>query len=372
MTNMCYHPWVGLDITPQGEFRPCCKYSHFIADNLSDYQNSSELKELQNQFLQGQRPERCKRCWDDEDANLPSKRQLDWQYVFHSKAPDIKSIKILSLPFGNSCNLACRTCNSASSSGWISESEKLRKYFPDIKIYKHQRFYQDEKFINEIKNISSDLIHVEFPGGEPFLAGVNEHLDFLDFLILNDSKNTSLHYMTNASIFPDDRFWVRWEKFKKVDIQLSIDGIYNQFEYMRWPAVWSSVENNVKSYINKKSNNIQISLSHTVSIFNVFYLPEFIKWCLQNKLGKPYLGMVSSPKMYSIKALPQQVKETLGKKLDRFTFKEIVNYMYSEDLNEEFAGAIKHIHALDQQRNQSFNETFPEFYNILKDAGCQI
>ena len=273
---MCYHPWVGLDISPQGGFKPCCKYPHSIANNLYDFQNSSELKELRNQFMQDQRPDVCKRCWDEEDAGLPSKRQLDWQYVFHYKIPDIKSIKILNLSFGNSCNLACRTCNSAASSSWISEAKKLQQYQPDIKIYKHQRFYQDEEFINGIKSISGDLIHIELPGGEPFLAGIDEHLDFLDFLILNGSKNTSLHYTTNTTIFPDDRFWSRWEKFKKVDIQLSIDGINSQFEYMRWPAVWVDVENNIRSYINKKSSNIQISISHTVSIFNVFYLPEFV------------------------------------------------------------------------------------------------
>ena len=46
--------------------------------------------------------------------------------------------------------------------------------------------------------------------------------------------------------------------------------------------------------------------------------------------------------------------------------------MYSEDLSTEFENTIKYIQTLDQQRNQSFAETYPDLYNILKDAGCQI
>ena len=379
MRNMCYHPWVGLNVTTQGGFRPCCKYQPSvestednIVSSLIDYQNSQELTELKNAFLRDERPHNCQRCWDDEDADLPSKRQMDWQFLFQSVAPDLDSIKVLTLSFGNSCNLACITCDSGASSSWINEAKKLQQHFPTIKIHKHQKFYQDIEFINQIKTLSDNLIHIEFPGGEPFIAGIDEHLDYLDYLIAHNSKNISLHYMTNATVFPDEKFWSRWDKFKKIEIQLSIDGTDQRFNYIRWPGEWNSVENNLKSYISKKSETIQISIGHTVSIFNIFYLPEFVKWCLQNDLGRPYLGLVSDPKVYSIKVLPKQVKEILGKKLDRFNFKEIVSYMNSEDISENFDDTVKYIRTVDHQRDQDFNKTFPEFYNILKDAGCQI
>ena len=69
MKHICYHPWAGLTISPQQEFRPCCMYSHSLADNLSDYQNSLELAELKDQLLKGQKPIGCKKCWDDEDKD---------------------------------------------------------------------------------------------------------------------------------------------------------------------------------------------------------------------------------------------------------------------------------------------------------------
>ena len=87
----------------------------------------------------------------------------------------------------------------------------------------------------------------------------------------------------------------------------------------------------------------------SLSIFNVLYLPEFLKWCLKNKLGKPYLGLVSDPVIYSIKTLPPKVKELISNKLNRFIFTEIVSYMNSENLNNEVNTTIKHIKLIDQQ-----------------------
>ena len=192
------------------------------------------------------------------------------------------------------------------------------------------------------------------------------------FLILKNPLEVSLHYMTNATIFPSDEFWSRWSKFKKVDVQLSIDGTVDQFEYLRWPAKWPAVEDNILRYISLRDqiNNLQLSISHTVSIFNVYYLPEFIKWCLQNRLGKPYLGLVADPSVYNIRSLPISVKDKVTEKISRFKLENVVSYMYEQDLTADANWVITEL--LDQQREQSFSNTFPEFYQILKEQGCLI
>lgn len=374
MKHICYYPWVGLDISPQKEFKPCCKYAHSIADNLTDYQNSLELADLKEQFLNGQRPIGCKRCWDDEDSGMPSKREMDWKYVFDQNIPNLNKIKILMLAFGNSCNLACVICSSYASTTWIKEEEDLKKNIPDIKIYKHHRFYQDKNFIDQIKIISTEVSHVYFPGGEPFLTGTTEHVDFLDYLITSNSENISLHYMTNATIFPKEKLWERWKKFKKVDIQLSIDGQGKHFNYTRWPADWEQVSANIKLYRDKKplNPNLKLTVGHVISIFTVFYYPEFFKWCLQNDLKDPYISLLSYPKRYDIRTLPTNVKDKVKEKLGRFKFDEIVEYMYQDDFSDTFSETKTYINLLDQQRGHRFDETFPEFYQLFKDNKCQI
>jgi hypothetical protein len=345
-----------------------------LADNLIDYQNSQKLVDLKTQLLAGQRPAGCQQCWDDEDAGHPSKREMDWKYIFNGTVPNLDKTKILMLAFGNSCNLACMTCGSHASSTWIKEEETLKKVFTDLKIHKHYRFYQDKNFLDQIKEISAEVSHVYFPGGEPFLSGINEHLDFLDYLISIGASHTSLHYMTNTTIFPKEKFWERWEKFEKIDMQLSIDGQGQHFNYTRWPGDWNQVLENIKLYRVKESTtpNLKLTIGHVISIFTVFYFPEFFKWCLQNNLKDPYISLLSYPKIYDIRSLPIKIKDKIKLKLDRFNLKEIVEYMYQDDFSDTFDKTKKYINLLDQQRGHKFDETFPEFYQLLKDEQCQI
>ena len=46
--------------------------------------------------------------------------------------------------------------------------------------------------------------------------------------------------------------------------------------------------------------------------------------------------------------------------------------MYQSDFSKDFDETIDYIQILDQHRNQNFSRTFPEFYQLLKDAECQI
>lgn len=373
MTKMCYHPWVGLDISPQGEFKPCCKYNKTIATSLDGYIDSHELANLKEQFLNGQQHAGCSRCWNDEAAGLPSKRLLDNEYLFQNQTPDLNGIKVLSMPFGNICNLACRICSSYASSKWAVESKKIKTQFPDIKIFEHNKFYKDPVFMSKIKDIIKDVIHIEIPGGEPFFADKEVHIDFLNHLVSLNPERISLHYITNGTIFPDDIILKAWEHFKKVDIQLSIDGVESQFEYNRWPAKWPDVLENSKKYLDYRDThaNVQLSISHSVSIFTIHQLPEFLNWCESNNLPTPYLGLVSRPTHYSVTILPKKAKDVIAKKLSGIKLLDpIVQAMISSDNIEELDNFVKYVKILDTQRKQNFADVFPELYQLLGEQ-CQ-
>ena len=364
---VCHNVRHGLSISPQREYKPCCIYPKSLANNLQDYLNSPELAQLKADFDQGIKPLSCQECWDDETAGHPSKRTIDNKYVFKDMPHNIGFYSIM-VAFGNSCNLACRTCGSYSSTTWIQEEKKLNQQGMDNTIHPHNRFYQEKSFIDELKSISKDVRHVYFMGGESFLAGINEHLEYLDYLTTL-GNGIHLHYTTNATIFPTEKFWNRWKKFKKVDIQLSIDGIREHFEYTRWPAKWDQVYENIKKFqeLSRGNDKIKLSVGHVVSIFTVYYYPEFYKWCLQNKLTDPFISLLSNKPEYDIRALPKAVKDKVREKLSKYHFDEIINYMYQADLSEHLVTGEEYINLLDQQRGQSFKETFPEFYQILKD-----
>jgi len=363
---VCHHVKHGLWISPQKEFAPCCRYTHSIADNFDDYFNGDELKELKDSFSKGIRHPGCKKCWDQEDNGHPSKRILDQEYVFHGKEPG-PGIHTMQLSFGNSCNLACRTCGSDASTTWIKEEKGLIKQGLTLNIHPPQKFYQDSEFLRRVKQESENIKDVSFVGGETFTAGIRAQLDYLDYLIALGSEDIHLHYTTNATIFPNNRFTSRWKKFKRIDIQLSIDGTGKHFEYNRWPALWQPVLDNIKRYqqMAEGQSNIHISIGHVVSVFTVYYFPEFYRWCLQNKFKDPFISLLSFPPKYDIRALPEYVKEGIKEKLSKYHFDSIINYMCQQDLSDQFALGQDFIKALDKQREQSFKETFPEFYQLL-------
>jgi MoaA/NifB/PqqE/SkfB family radical SAM enzyme len=363
MNSMCYHPWIGLDISPQGQFRPCCKFDAVAGHSLEEYQTSSLVEDVRQQFLQGQRPSQCHRCWRDEDAGIKSKRELDIQYYLDNQIPDLSHLQFLGMSFGNTCNLACRICNSSYSSRWQPEEKKIIEVFPDTKIHTHQKFYQDSKLLDQVLSLSTKVKSIQFSGGESFVTGVQEHLEFLGSLA--NPAEVSLHYITNTTVFPSDEFWQLWKKFKHVDIQLSIDGIDKHFEYQRWPANWESCLDNIKRYQQNAVGNIKLSISHSVSIFNVLYLPEFIKWCLTNKLPVPYLGLVTTPSYYNITVLPKAAKEVVCSKLKGGLMSNIAQAMMATDNSNELDTTLKYVKILDKQRNQSFPETFPELYQLI-------
>ena len=172
---------------------------------------------------------------------------------------------------------------------------------------------------------------------------------------------------------PDERFWERWTKFKKVDMQLSIDGTEKVYEYGRWPAKWSDVYQNIKTYQHKENiySNIELSICFTLSIFNVFYVDDFLEWCRDEQLPKPFIGMLFRPDYYGVSILDNKTKEYLCNKLKDPHSQQVLSYMTGEDNQQLLEKAFQYIMTVDEHRNQKFSESLPEFYNVLKDT-CSV
>lgn len=367
--KICYLPWISMSILPNGEFRPCCKYKKSLASSFNEY--NIEVKKLQTQFLNGEQPKECDRCWRDENNGIESKRQYTNQRWLNDQPPTSLNLHLLDFSFGNTCNLACRTCNSTSSSRWLIDEKKVKDIIP-VRLSTHNKFYKDNNFVNQLKGlITKDIKVIEFVGGETFISGIDEQIDFLKYLLDKNPQNTTLRYITNLTEFPKKEFWDFWKYFKMVDIQLSIDGIEDKFEYIRYPANWEQCLENLNRYQDNIQPNMRFSVSHTVSIFNVFYVPKFIYWCLKNKLPKPHLGLVDFPDYFSIQALNPKTKKELSMIKGMPT--EIVNDLLKNNVNNTkiLDNTLKHVKIIDELRNQKFSDTFPEYFDLLRKT-CPI
>lgn len=370
--TFCYAPWSNIDIDSQGEITPCCKFNNSAypdtANNIKthalvDYRHSNTLAQVKKDFLEDKWPVGCDRCRIEEENNIKSKRQLDYQrWQQHYTDYDLEQAKILtaSIAFGNTCNLTCITCGPMASSRWQSEYKKI--YNIDVP---PNHFYK-QGFVNDFLTNAPDLVHIDIPGGEPFLSGVPlQHQILQRYIDSGQSQTVSLHYTTNATVFPGPEWWHLWSHFREVDLQLSIDGVGDQYEYIRFPAVWKNTVENVKQYVEhaQRISNIKLSVSKTVSAFNIAYLPEFFKWCSDIGLPKPWLGRVHLPQHFRASVWSGEAKQYIISKLSKSPYLDTRTWarlLANVDDSQHFAEFVQRTQQHDQYRNTSFADTFPE------------
>lgn len=371
----CYSPWTNIDISPQGTMLPCCKYQpstdqikyNIQTHTLKEYSRSAFLTQIRQEFQQDQWPSGCVRCKTEEQNNIKSKRQLDHhRWHEHYARYNIHSDQWLtaSVAFGNTCNLKCITCGSYSSSRWHDEYlEIYGKNFQPVK------FYRDD-FVDDFVAQAPGIIHLDIPGGEPFLSGIAEQKKLLNHYVESgQAHDISLHYTTNATVFPDSEWWQLWSHFREIDMQLSIDGVAARYEYIRYPAAWEDTEHTVHRYIQQEKSipNLRLSVSHTVSAYNIFYLDEFFSWCYNQGLPTPWLGRVHNPSHMRPTVWPD--KEHIVKKLQLSQFDDVKTWAHmiadttDSELFEEFC---KKLHQHDQYRGVDFRTIFPEMAPYIK------
>jgi MoaA/NifB/PqqE/SkfB family radical SAM enzyme len=371
----CYSPWSNIDFSPTGAITPCCKFQikhydkiHNIkTDSITTYANSDFLKQIKTEFSNDQWPIGCERCQIEEQNGIESKRQLDytrWKDQYQIYQLTENNFITASIAFGNTCNLKCITCGPTSSSKWQNEAKDIY----NITI-KHHKFFKEE-FVTDFVNNAPGIIHIDIPGGEPFLSGVPEQKALLNYYVLSgQASNITLHYTTNATVFPDDEWWDLWTHFKEIDMQLSIDGVGNRYEYIRFPASWIEVNCHIDNYIKKSNlNNFRLSVSHTVSAYNIYYLDEFFTWCNNKGLPRPWLGRVHSPAHMRPGVWPDQIKDKItnhlenSKHLDVKTWIKLLKNTNDSDYFDLFKSKL---HEHDDYRKLDFSIVFPELAEFV-------
>jgi MoaA/NifB/PqqE/SkfB family radical SAM enzyme len=333
---------------------------------LNEYVGSDFLSKIKQDFEQGNWPQGCKRCQIEEQNNIESKRQLDYQrWAEHYNQYQLHSNQFItaSIAFGNTCNLKCITCGPDSSSRWQQEYREI--YNIDID---NVRFYRDD-FVNTFIEQAPNIVHLDIPGGEPFLSGVKEQQQLLKYYVESgQSKNIILHYTTNATLFPDTSWWNLWQHFKEIDLQLSIDGVGTRYEYIRYPGNWNKLILNVVQYQDSQSDNFRLSISHTVSAYNIYYLDEFVSWCYNQGLPRPWLGRVHNPAHMRPTVWAGEAKEKIINQLNRSSYEDVKNWAKLMDQNDDsnlFEQFRQRLHQHDQYRSTNFAETFLELAQYI-------
>ena len=394
--KFCVLPWVSIEASPVGTVRPCCLADDEIVDNngnkfelstadFADIQNSNHMRRLREQFLAGERPQTCRKCWNEERGGRTSKRMHTLDRLKHSIedtewTTDAKPLMFLDLKLGNICNLKCRICGSWSSSQFATEeiNQLPREQQKSSHAYQMLRAgawpRENTQFWQQIDSVLTDICYIEFTGGEPFM--IDEHFDMLQGIVDRGiADQVEIHYNTNGTQWPN-RGKAIWRHFKTVEIAFSIDDVGARFEYQRSNANWQEVCANLDRFRDLKEchKNIVLQICTTVNVFNVRYLDQVAQWIDQNKesFNFVYWNMMHDAWYFSIATLPDTAKSAITEHLRsadvpsdyREEFDRIVDFMNTGASTDGFMLRMK-IADLDRKRNQNLCNIEPEFARLI-------
>jgi len=312
-------------------------------------------------------------------------------------------------------------CSPHDSSGWIKDYKKI---FPEVKNESLREImqWQDKGSTNG----SSDNCHkqnpvfwqqfyeqmpsmqqIYFAGGESLI--IEEHYEILEHAIeMGYAKDLELRYNSNGVEWREDLFDL-WKEFKLVRFHYSIDSIKEMNDYIRYPSTWSRQEEVFHLLDTQTSDNVEITIACAVQALNVYYLPDFIQWKLEQRFNKinmwPFgAGGISQHFVYwpahlNVKSLPADFKAKCRAKYEAWypwweknwelgiptwhkgkveydqwrsaeygikRLNGILNFMESEDWSQRLPEMKEFLSLCDRQRNNSFSDTFPEMADIFK------
>lgn len=309
----------GLTIHPNGKISPCCVFDHRFFKTFDDIENWNDpWQDLRNGVG-------CAACKIPGDSY---KRAFD---LFLADG-DFK-LKVLDIRNSNLCNMECVFCGPEYSSKWtdrLGYNEKFRATDFDVNLDTVERIY--------------------FAGGEPMLN--KKHWQILEQVPMPDS--VSLLYSTNLSYV--DGIGEYWKKFRDVQLNISIDGIDDFAEQIRPGTNWKKIEENLNTILKlKETMDINITVSTTVSLLNIWYLEDIKNWAEKNCLEWECVGL-TDPNFFSLKALPQELVEKISYIPDHPHIKQMIS---QHETIELFNKAIAHILLGDKLRETNLWDYMP-------------
>jgi organic radical activating enzyme len=299
----------------------------------------------------------CWQCRHIEAAGLKSFRQSMLEHFGVQK--NLTGPLRIDFLFDRSCNLACRTCGPHSSTFW-------EKHLVDNNLLIKTNFKKPDN-IETIKNLLesldlSNLEQVQFCGGETLLG--NTYWDTAQMIadLVPQSKTKLLvGFQTNGTQPVPAKYHALIEKFKLVKFMISLDGTHDRFEYLRWPANWSQVVDNICNIRATAPGNVMFYIQETTSCLNLFYFGEVNNWVKENfnsnRSGDltDYGTQLALHNYLNVNNITQEYFDAIqGTKMSEFISP---NWKENPDKITEF---IRETEKFDKLQGQDWKKTFPD------------
>jgi MoaA/NifB/PqqE/SkfB family radical SAM enzyme len=332
----CAAPWYSIRIDTNGNY----KYCDFSKDSdQSDllpsiwFNTGTKIVEARKSIQNGIALSGCQQCYSNEKNNFDSYRQRKnlqaaiyhgvylQESVHQSPAADRmcqatltnKTPAFIHVSLSNVCNLSCRTCMPELSSKLASTYKKINilpKDQPTLLDWtKDQNRWLD--FLNNLVLNNSRLICLHFMGGEPLYH--EKFYQLLDKCVEHDRTDFHITFVTNGTIWKPDLIKTL-SKFKSVTVEVSLENLHQTNNYIRQGSDYRQIQSQIDFLLSNKTNNMTVVLRTVPQALSVEHYDTVIDFAIARQLHIDS-NMLFNPPELTISVLPQLYKQQIKNKL---------------------------------------------------------
>jgi len=372
--SFCTLPWLGVYIQPDGDVRNCA-----ITNTTLGNINTTPLKDILhgpvNEMVKTDMTEnvmhpRCGHCHlleKNQKFSVDAVSNRIW-YLKTLKINDLDffdrtdnfRLNMIDLRWKNTCNFACIYCGPDLSSAWASEMN-LPQHINDSAL---------QESLDYIYSNLHTVEHIYLAGGEPLL--IKENLTLLNH-IYKVKPDITIRINTNLSII-DNPIYSVLKKFKNVHWTVSVDGIGEEFEYVRYGGSWTQFVANLQQL---KQDFEKINFNSTWCIMTAHGVLDCIDF-LQN-LGfhenSFIVNPLNNPKHWHIGNLPESELEIIKSRIESKLIQSeskyalynslalMLNYT-AEKIEKNINSTFKELAKIDSRRKIDSSKIFKKLYKL--------
>ena len=307
----------------------------------------------------------------------------------------------LRVKFSNFCNLACRSCSQTESSTWarITNTPVSEQYEIDISTSPEHWQLITTTILEKLPEVEHFYVH--FIGGESLVQpGMKKLLNWM--IAQGIASRVHLRVTTALTVRPGYDLMSKMSQFRDVDINLSIDSVGNNYQYLRWPAKFEKIENNLATLMSHQTTLSIVSgkktytprwrclITPVFSLNNIMYMDQILSyWCEwfdQQHYSFPIkpINLTEHTRHLDVEALPIRYRPALIEFLEGCVSHDIFkkypnqtrvlfNFLNStiEELkimpesHEQWLKFLSHNAYFDKKTDQSFALLNERLYNLL-------
>jgi len=354
-------------ITTNGDTKSCCYFDIDLPSKLNLDTHNKLLSEVDI-------AQACKHCINIEKSGTT------WS---HRKIFKEDRDYVISIFFDSLCNQTCVTCfpevSSSAAKEWYDS-----KFISKIEYERVRKIpqYGDEK-LELVKDIvrrrPNESIIIEVYGGEP--TSSPHLLPMIEWLVEEGySKNITLSLISNGSRVLKN-IESHLPNFKTIKVSFSIDGVNDQFTYLRWPTTFETLQNNIDVYykLSKEHGNLILSYNLTLSWMNALVFFDFLDWLYgRYDTIQPYLTKLVGKDYFSVDVLSDETRQMLVEKAKKYVLiipdayraiEYYIDYMSGrvvESSKDRMIKGIQHMKELDAVRKTDCTQLFKDIIELEK------